>query len=112
MIVEAVEWAADNAVVELSLNFAVFRSVLAAADPSTLARGQAWFLTRLDKYFQIESLLSFNAKFQPRWVSRYVVYRSVSDIAAVARAALAAEGYLPRALIAGARAGASPHQDQ
>ena len=102
LIVEAVDWAAKNGVAELSLNFAVFRSVLAATDPSTLERGQAWFLKRLDKYFQIESLLTFNAKFQPRWVSRYIVYRSVSDLAAVAAAALAAEGYLPRVLIAGA----------
>jgi len=48
----------------------------------------------LDRWFQIESLLRFNAKFQPRWITRYVVYRSVSDLAAVAAAALAAEGYL------------------
>jgi len=102
MIVEAVEWSAGHGVEELSLNFAVFRSVLAATDPSALERGQAWFLKRLDKYFQIESLLTFNAKFQPRWLSRYIVYRSVSDIAAVAAAALAAEGYLPRALIGAA----------
>jgi len=100
MIVEAIEWASQHGVTELSLNFAVFRSVLAATDPSTLERGQAWFLKRLDKYFQIESLLTFNAKFQPRWLSRYILYRSVSDIAMVAAAALAAEGYLPRALIA------------
>ncbi len=76
--------------------------MLTATDPSTLERGQAWFLKRLDKHFQIESLLQFNAKFRPRWVSRYVLYRSVSDIAAVAAAALAAEGYLPRVLIPGA----------
>jgi lysyl-tRNA synthetase class 2 len=102
LIVDAIEWSADHGVAELSLNFAVFRSVLAATDPSTLERGQAWFLKRLDRYFQIESLLTFNAKFQPRWVSRYIVYRSVPDLAAVAAAALAAEGYLPGALIAGA----------
>jgi lysyl-tRNA synthetase class 2 len=100
MIVEAIEWASQHGVTELSLNFAVFRSVLAATDPTTLERGQAWFIKRLDRYFQIESLLTFNAKFQPRWLSRYILYQSVSDVAMVAAAALAAEGYLPRALIA------------
>ncbi len=98
LIVEAVQWAADHGVDDLSLNFAVFRSVLASTDPSTLERGQAWVLKRLDRHFQIESLLTFNAKFQPRWLSRFVVYRSVSDIVAVTTAALAAEGYLPRPL--------------
>ncbi len=102
LIVEAIQWGANNGAVDVSLNFAVFRSVLTADDPSTFERGQAWFIKRLDRYFQIESLLTFNAKFEPRWVSRYVVYRSVSDLAAVATAALAAEGYLPHALITGA----------
>jgi lysyl-tRNA synthetase class 2 len=109
LIVEAINWAANNGVSELSLNFAVFRSVLAATDASALERGQAWFLKRLDKYFQIESLLTFNAKFRPRWVSRYILYQSVSDLAAVAAAALAAEGYLPRLLIAGASTPRRPH---
>ena len=102
LIVEAIGWGRCHDVDELSLNFAVFRSVLAATDPTTLKRGQAWFLKRLDRYFQIESLLTFNTKFHPRWVSRFVVFRSVSDVAAVAAAAMAAEGYLPRALISAA----------
>ena len=85
--------------VDVSLNFAVFRSVLSATDPTTLERGQAWLVKRLDRHFQIESLLTFSAKFQPHWISRYVVYRSVTDIAAVAAAALGAEGYLPNSLV-------------
>lgn len=99
LIAEAVDWAAKHGVVDVSLNFAVFRSVLSATDPSTLERGQAWLVKRLDRHFQIESLLRFSAKFQPRWISRYVVYRSVTDIPAVATAALGAEGYLPNALV-------------
>ena len=95
LIAEAIDWAAKHGVVDVSLNFAVFRSVLSATDPSTLERGQAWLVKRLDRHFQIESLLRFSAKFQPRWISRYVVYRSVTDIPAVATAALGAEGYLP-----------------
>jgi lysyl-tRNA synthetase class 2 len=107
--VEAIDWAASHGVGEVSLNFAVFRSVLAATDPSALVRGQAWFVKRLDKYFQIESLMTFNAKFRPRWISRCIVYQSASDLAAVAAAALAAEGYLPRLLVAGASTKRSPH---
>jgi lysyl-tRNA synthetase class 2 len=99
LIVEAVLWARDQGVEELSLNFAVFRSVLAAADPTTLQRGQIWLLKQLDTFFQIESLLTFNAKFAPRWIPRSLVFRSVGDLPPVAAAAMAAEGFLPKVLV-------------
>jgi len=95
LIAELIQWAAARGFAEVSLNFAVFRSVLEADDPTSLERGQAWLLRRLDRHFQIESLLTFNAKFQPRWVHRYVLYRSVADLGPVAAATLGAEGYLP-----------------
>ena len=99
LITETIDWGSNHGVVAVSLNFAVFRSLLAATDPTALERGGAWLVKRLDRYFQIESLLTFSAKFQPRWISRYVVYRSVADLAAVATAALGAEGYLPNSLV-------------
>ena len=45
----------------------------------------------LNPSFQIESLLAFNAKFDPRWKPRYHVYRSIGDLAPVAVANLSAE---------------------
>ncbi len=96
MIVEAVRWAAANDVREVSLNFAVGREILAGdAAPHVPVVAEAWFLRRLSKTFQIESLLAFNAKFQPRWVARYLVYRSTADLVPVAIAALSAEAFLP-----------------
>ena len=56
---------------------------------------EAWVIKKLNPYFQIESLLNFNAKFHPRWVPRYLVYRSTGDLAAVGIAALSAEAFLP-----------------
>ena len=55
----------------------------------------AWFVRRLDPHFQIGSLLSFNAKFHPRWVPRYLVYRAAGDFAPVGLAAASAEGFVP-----------------
>jgi lysyl-tRNA synthetase class 2 len=96
MIVETVRWAQENDVDEVSLNFAVAKDILTeGADLSSVEAAEAWVLRRLNGYFQIESLLSFNAKFHPRWVSRYLVYRSIADLLPVAVAALSAEAFLP-----------------
>jgi N-acetyl-gamma-glutamyl-phosphate reductase len=49
-----------------------------------------------DRYFQIESLYRFNAKFAPRWDPRYLVYESVLGLPRVGLAAMRAEGQLPK----------------
>jgi lysyl-tRNA synthetase class 2 len=96
MIVETVQWAAAHDVDEVSLNFAVARELLCeGAQLSTGEAAEAWVLRRLSPYFQIESLLSFNAKFQPRWVPRSLLFRSLGEIVPVAVAALSAEAFLP-----------------
>jgi lysyl-tRNA synthetase class 2 len=96
MIVESVQWAAANGVDEVSLNFAVARELLCeGAELSTGEAAEAWVLRRLGPYFQIESLLSFNAKFHPRWVPRSLLFCSLADVVPVAVAALSAEAFLP-----------------
>ncbi|MDQ1521264.1 MAG: lysyl-tRNA synthetase, class, partial [Actinomycetota bacterium] len=96
MIVETVRWAQDHDVEEVSLNFAVAKDILTeGADLSSMEAAEAWVLRRLNPYFQIESLLTFNAKFHPRWVQRHLVYRSIADLLPVAVAALSAEAFLP-----------------
>ena len=95
LVVRAVELFRDRGVEELSLNFAAFGRLL--------ARPRGWFdrsLARLvslgDRYFQIESLYRFNAKFSPRWEPRYLVYERVLGLPRVGLAAMVAEGQLPR----------------
>ncbi len=96
LIVETVLWARDQHIGEVSLNFAAFKGLIEEdADLGPLEGAQAWLIKRLNPYFQIQSLLTFNAKFHPRWVSRYLVYRSIGDLAPVAVAALSAESFLP-----------------
>ena len=96
LIVETVFWARARGMREVSLNFAAFRGLIEAdADLRPLETAEAWLLKRLNPYFQIQSLLTFNAKFDPRWVPRYLVYRSVRDLPPVAVAALRAESLLP-----------------
>jgi lysyl-tRNA synthetase class 2 len=96
LIVETVLWARDHDVDEVSLNFAAFKGFIEEdADLGPVEGAQAWIIKRLNPYFQIQSLLTFNAKFDPRWVPRFLVYRSAGDLAPVAVAALSAEAFLP-----------------
>ncbi len=96
LIVETVMWAGEHGIREVSLNFAAFRGLIEEdADLGPLESAQAWLIKRLNPYFQIQSLLTFNAKFNPRWVPRYLVYRSLRDLPPVAVAALSAESFLP-----------------
>jgi len=96
MIVDVVAWARTHGIGEVSLNFAVFKGLIEeGADLKLVASAEAWLVRRLNPYFQIESLLTFSEKFAPRWVPRYLVYRSKGDIVAAGIAAASAEGFMP-----------------
>lgn len=96
LIVDAIAWAGEHGVEEVSLNFAAFKGLVEEGGSRSLfERGEAWVVRRLNPYFQIESLYWFNAKFRPRWVRRHLVYRCPGDLAPVGVAALSAEAFLP-----------------
>jgi lysyl-tRNA synthetase class 2 len=48
----------------------------------------------LSRWFQIESLYKFNAKFSPVWEPRFFVYPAGRDVPRIALAALEAEAFL------------------
>ncbi|WP_225077911.1 MULTISPECIES: phosphatidylglycerol lysyltransferase domain-containing protein [unclassified Streptomyces] len=97
LIVKALQQAPGLGVGRVSLNFAMFRAALArgerlGAGPALRAwRGLLLFLSR---WFQIESLYKFNAKFQPRWEPRFLVYPTARDLLRISLAALQAEAFL------------------
>ena len=95
LVVRAVELLRERGVEELSLNFAAFGRVLAR--PSRCVdRILAKVMSLGDRYFQIESLYRFNAKFSPRWEPRYLAYERILGLPRVGFAAMVAEGQLPR----------------
>jgi lysyl-tRNA synthetase, class II len=57
---------------------------------------KAWrsVLIFMSKWFQIESLYKFNAKFSPVWQPRFFVFPSGKDAPRIALAALEAEAFL------------------
>ncbi len=106
LIVEAIKAAPELGVKRVSLNFAVFRAALARGE--RIGAGpvlKAWrgLLVFLSRWFQIESLYKFNAKFQPVWQPRFFVYPSLNDAPRIALAALEAEAFIvwPRLRIPG-----------
>ena len=92
----------------LSLNFAAMRSTLAGEKgDGTMQRAARWFLKRLSNFAQIESLWKFNAKYEPEWLPRYVVFDTAEHLVPVVMAILRAESLweipvLGRLLAAGA----------
>jgi lysyl-tRNA synthetase class 2 len=97
MIVTALRHAPELGVTRLSLNFSVFRSALEQG--GRLGAGPVLRLWReilliASRWFQIESLYRFNAKFRPIWEPRYVCYPRAGDIPRVVIAALEAEAFI------------------
>jgi len=97
LIVAALQAAPTLGVRRLSLNFAVFRSALAGGE--RLGAGpvlRAWraVLLAASRFWQIDSLYRFNAKFQPQWEPRFLCYPSPADLPRVTLAAMLAEAFL------------------
>jgi lysyl-tRNA synthetase, class II len=94
LVVRSIELLRERGVEEISLNFAAFGR--------WLRRPEGWFEEVLgravslgNRFFQIESLYRFNAKFAPRWEPRYLVYEGALSLPRTALAALRIEGQLP-----------------
>jgi lysylphosphatidylglycerol synthetase-like protein (DUF2156 family) len=76
----------------LSLNFATMRSTLSGdKGDGTIQRAERWFLKRLSNFAQIESLWRFNAKYEPEWLPRFVVFDTAEHLVPVVMAILRAE---------------------
>ncbi len=97
LIVETIKAAEALGVKRLSLNFAVFRAALERGErigAGPVLRAWRGILLFMSRWFQIESLYKFNAKFSPVWVPRFFVYPSTKDAPRVCLAALEAEAFL------------------
>ena len=95
LICRAIDHAREHRIRRVSLNFAAFALLLdppAPLDP--LSRAERRLLTRLERRFQLERLLSFSQKFAPEWTPRYAAYPSVATLPRIALAAMLAEAYV------------------
>ncbi|WP_154674189.1 phosphatidylglycerol lysyltransferase domain-containing protein [Nakamurella lactea] len=99
MIVSALQQAGQFGISRVSLNFAMLRQAFAQGErlgAGWAARGWAGLLRQLSRWFQLESLYRFNAKFGPTWVPRYLCFRGIASLPRVGYAAMEAEAFVQR----------------
>ena len=97
MIVETIRLSPGLGVRRISLNFAVFRAALERGErigAGPVLRAWRGILLFMSRWFQIESLYKFNAKFCPQWVPRFLVFPNTRDAPRIGLAALEAEAFL------------------
>ena len=119
LIVAALQAVPAMGVKRVSLNFAMFRSALARGErigAGPVLRAWRGLLVFLSRWFQIESLYKFNAKFQPMWEPRFLVYKQTRDLPRIGFAAMQAEAFItlgmPRLGRPRQRQGLMPEPDQ
>ncbi len=93
MVCGAVELLRERGLEEMSLNFATFARYMHSPE-TRIEHAIGWIAKKFNPYFQIESLYRFNAKFFPRWESRYLVYEGALGLPRAGLAAAWAEGQI------------------
>jgi lysylphosphatidylglycerol synthetase-like protein (DUF2156 family) len=92
VLCKTIEHLAERGEQGLSLNFAAFRSILDGERGEGMAtRTERWALKRLSGIVPIESLWRFNAKYEPAWLPRYLVFPAAESFVPVVMAVLRAE---------------------
>lgn len=93
LIVRTINHLKNSGYDRLGLNFAVLRAVLATEQESNMfKRVEKWLLMQMSDSMQIASLWRFNAKFNPQWTPRYLVYDAPEHLLSFGVAIATAEG--------------------
>ncbi|MFD4482744.1 MULTISPECIES: phosphatidylglycerol lysyltransferase domain-containing protein [unclassified Streptomyces] len=97
MVIELLQRSAEINITQVSLNFAMFRSVFERG--SRLGAGpvlRLWrsLLTFFSRWWQIESLYRANAKYRPIWEPRFLLFEKSGDLPRIGIASARAEGFL------------------
>ncbi|MET7621669.1 phosphatidylglycerol lysyltransferase domain-containing protein [Streptomyces sp. NPDC005408] len=97
MAIELLERSKEIGITQVSLNFAMFRSVFERG--SKLGAGpvlRLWrsLLSFFSRWWQIESLYRANAKYRPIWEPRFMLFEKSADLLRIGIAAGRAEGFL------------------
>ena len=97
MVIELLQRAGAIGITQVSLNFAMFRSVFERG--SRLGAGpvlRLWrsLLSFFSRWWQIESLYRANAKYRPIWEPRFLLFEKSADLPRIGLASARAEGFL------------------
>ncbi|KOT91651.1 membrane protein [Streptomyces sp. NRRL F-5755] len=97
MVLELIQRAKEVEITQVSLNFAMFRSVFergARLGAGPVLRLWRSLLSFFSRWWQIESLYRANAKYRPIWEPRYMLFEKSTDLLRIGIASARAEGFL------------------
>lgn len=97
MVIDLVRQGSALGIEQVSLNFAMFRSVFERAGrlgAGPVLRAQRVLLSLFSRWWQIESLYRANAKYRPVWEPRYLIFPKARDLARISLAAGRAEAFI------------------
>ncbi|MEV1085783.1 phosphatidylglycerol lysyltransferase domain-containing protein [Streptomyces sp. NPDC050211] len=97
MVIELLNRAQEIQITQVSLNFAMFRSVFergARIGAGPVLRLWRSLLSFFSRWWQIESLYRANAKYRPIWEPRFLLFEKSADLPRIGIAAARAEGFL------------------
>ncbi|MFI1936666.1 phosphatidylglycerol lysyltransferase domain-containing protein [Streptomyces purpureus] len=97
MVIELLQRAKEIGITQVSLNFAMFRSVFergAKLGAGPVLRLWRSLLSFFSRWWQIESLYRANAKYRPIWEPRFMLFEKSADLLRIGLAAGRAEGFL------------------
>ncbi|MFD8676142.1 phosphatidylglycerol lysyltransferase domain-containing protein [Streptomyces seoulensis] len=97
MVIDLLRRSPEIGVTQVSLNFAMFRSVFergARLGAGPVLRLWRSLLSFFSRWWQIESLYRANAKYRPIWEPRFLLFEKSADLPRIALAAARAEGFL------------------
>ena len=97
MVIQLLQRAPEIGITQVSLNFAMFRSVFergARLGAGPVLRLWRSLLSFFSRWWQIESLYRANAKYRPIWEPRFLLFEKSGDLPRIGLAAARAEGFL------------------
>jgi lysyl-tRNA synthetase class 2 len=97
MVIDLLRRARETGITQVSLNFAMFRSVFergARLGAGPVLRLWRSLLSFFSRWWQIESLYRANAKYRPIWEPRFLLFEKSADLPRIAVASARAEGFL------------------
>ncbi|GEB53951.1 MULTISPECIES: phosphatidylglycerol lysyltransferase domain-containing protein [Streptomyces] len=96
-VLELIQRSGEVGVGQISLNFAMFRSVFergAQLGAGPVLRLWRSLLSFFSRWWQIESLYRANAKYRPVWEPRFILFAKSSELPRIGLASARAEGFL------------------
>lgn len=97
LIDATINYAKENQIERVSLNFAAFRSAFergAQLGAGPIIRSWRSILLFMSRWLQMESLFRFNSKFRPEWVPRYIMFRKAAELPKIGLATMRAEAFI------------------